>query len=343
MEKTLEELYRIRDELSIELSKYDDYIKKKEIISKVYINNLIKKIIGIKMSNVNLVQDGATYISFYYEFEKREFRVYIYSNKPRIKIHYIKNYQEKTIDNKIIRYSYPELHVIRKRYNIPENVDTLFAKVKKVTHLCYYTNYLINLPKAYTFLLSSQSLLRCRDISKIIAHKILFFLFVFSGFFTYKKIEKLNSKKKIMNEILDENATLIGRTKLYLAKRLEKIFFENGVRNITNLQIGGYCIIFSCTIDNTKQKINISSNGILIYNSVFINFRFIQQQIINAPNSTLVLELIYRLKNLCYYNNYLDNLPKAYTFLICNKKNNIFCRDISKIIAQKILFFPIKN
>lgn len=177
MEKTLEELYRIRDELSIEVSKYDDYIKKKEIISKVFINNLIKKIIGIKMSNVNLVQDGATYISFYCEFGKREFKIRIFANRPRIEIQYIKNYQEKFIDNKIIRDSYPKLYNLKKHYTIPENVDTLFAKVKKVTHLCYYTNYLYNLPKAYTFLLSSPF---CRDISKIIAHKILFFLFVFA-------------------------------------------------------------------------------------------------------------------------------------------------------------------
>ncbi len=145
-----------------------------------------------------------------------------------------------------------------------------------------------------------------------------------------------------MNEILDENATLIGRTKLYLAKRLEKIFFENGVRNITSLQTGDDIIVFSCTIDNIKRKINITSNGIFIYNSVFNNFRFTQQRMINAPNSKLVLEQIGRLKNLCYYNNYLDNLPKAYTFLLASP-SIIRSRDVRKIIAQKILFFPIKN
>lgn len=142
-----------------------------------------------------------------------------------------------------------------------------------------------------------------------------------------------------MNELLDENiGKLIGRTKLYLAKRLEKLFYVYGVRNITSLQIGDDIIVFSCTIDNSKRKINITSNGIFIYNYIFNNFRVAQQRMINAPNSKLVLELIDRLKHLCYYNNYLDNLPKAYTFLLASP--SIICsRDVRKIIAHKILFF----
>ncbi len=37
--------------------------------------------------------------------------------------------------------------------------------------------------------------------------------------------------------------------------------------------------------------------------------------------------------------DYIDNLPKAYTFLLCNKTKKQFSRDISKLIIKKLLFF----
>jgi hypothetical protein len=40
-----------------------------------------------------------------------------------------------------------------------------------------------------------------------------------------------------------------------------------------------------------------------------------------------------------FYLNYFSSLPKAYAFLISNKKNKFFQKDIAKIIAYKILFF----
>lgn len=36
---------------------------------------------------------------------------------------------------------------------------------------------------------------------------------------------------------------------------------------------------------------------------------------------------------------YLDNLPKAYTFILSSSSTKTFCRDITKLIAHKILFF----
>lgn len=36
---------------------------------------------------------------------------------------------------------------------------------------------------------------------------------------------------------------------------------------------------------------------------------------------------------------YVEKLPLAYTFLLCNKKNKIFPKEIAKLIAYKILFF----
>ncbi len=36
--------------------------------------------------------------------------------------------------------------------------------------------------------------------------------------------------------------------------------------------------------------------------------------------------------------DYIDNLPKAYTFLLSNYKNKIFPKEIAKLIAKKLLF-----
>jgi len=47
------------------------------------------------------------------------------------------------------------------------------------------------------------------------------------------------------------------------------------------------------------------------------------------------IDIINKIADLCENTDYLDNLPKAYTFLLCSP----FCRDITKLITKKILFF----
>lgn len=59
----------------------------------------------------------------------------------------------------------------------------------------------------------------------------------------------------------------------------------------------------------------------------------------NEDKISELLKKFDKIYKLCYTTNYLNNLPKTYTFLLCNKKSNTFCRDITKIIATKILFF----
>ncbi len=91
--------------------------------------------------------------------------------------------------------NYPHLVEIYEYYNKEENIKKLFAQTDKIIQLCTETNYLNNLPKTYTFLLcNKKNNTFCRDISKIIAHKILFFLFVFSGFLVHKKQKRKNEK-----------------------------------------------------------------------------------------------------------------------------------------------------
>ncbi len=61
------------------------------------------------------------------------------------------------------------------------------------------------------------------------------------------------------------------------------------------------------------------------------------QTYLNPENIKSLFDKLFRIKKLCFSTNYLDNLPKAYTFILCSP----FCQDITKLITKKILFFPI--
>lgn len=55
-----------------------------------------------------------------------------------------------------------------------------------------------------------------------------------------------------------------------------------------------------------------------------------------------MLKYISEIKYLYLHTDYLKNLPLAYTFILSSSSTKTFCKDISKIIAHKILFFPGK-
>ena len=68
-----------------------------------------------------------------------------------------------------------EHHIVQfEKYNDQTERLKILKYIDKIKYLYLYTDYLDNLPLAYTFILSSPF---CRDITKLIAHKILFFLF----------------------------------------------------------------------------------------------------------------------------------------------------------------------
>jgi hypothetical protein len=59
-------------------------------------------------------------------------------------------------------------------------------------------------------------------------------------------------------------------------------------------------------------------------------------------NEMKIIEFIKYFMNiykLVHETDYLISLPKAYTFLICNKKNKLFPRGVDKIIINKLLFY----
>jgi len=58
----------------------------------------------------------------------------------------------------------------------------------------------------------------------------------------------------------------------------------------------------------------------------------------DEKNISAFFEYANRLYKLLYYTTYLECLPLAYTFLLCNKKNKNFPKDIANLIAHKILW-----
>ncbi len=46
-----------------------------------------------------------------------------------------------------------------------------------------------------------------------------------------------------------------------------------------------------------------------------------------------------RISKFLYDTTYIVSLPKAYTFLLCNRTTKIFPKEIAKLITHKILFF----
>lgn len=118
------------------------------------------------------VLDGA-YYRFKHIVENTEICILIGSwmiKNTYCEIHEIENGE---VGKRFHNYcNYPHLQEIYEYYNKEENIKKLFAQTDKIIKLCEETNYLNNLPKAYTFLLSSPF---CRDITKLITQKILFF------------------------------------------------------------------------------------------------------------------------------------------------------------------------
>lgn len=95
------------------------------------------------------------------------------------------------MNNTIISY---KLTRICKHYSTQESKEKLVSQLHKIKNLCNSTNYLDNLPLCYTFILSSPSLLRYRDITKLIAHKILFFTFLHTSKSKRKKTEEVGAQ-----------------------------------------------------------------------------------------------------------------------------------------------------
>ncbi len=92
------------------------------------------------------------------------------------------------LNNTIISY---KLTRICKHYSTQESKEKLFSQLHKIKNLCNSTNYLDNLPLCYTFILCSPFY---RDITKLIAHKILFFTFLHTSKSKRKKTEEVGAQ-----------------------------------------------------------------------------------------------------------------------------------------------------
>lgn len=105
------------------------------------------------------------------------------------------------------------------------------------------------------------------------------------------------------------------------------LLFYNG-----NVRLYEFTVVYFSAAIKYKNGFNCSLES---FSDIFPEFMKYNSEEERIKLLTYILRMLY----LCTETNYLNNLPKAYTFLLCNKKSNTFCRDITKIIAQKILFF----
>lgn len=135
------EAENVKEDIRIKKRKVDKYIKK-------YIRTQINNVYDICL---NLDLPSNSYVTLYSTNVINRLTIYTDGSF----------YKKSDISDELLTYLNPE------------NIKSLFDKLFRIKKLCFSTNYLDNLPKAYTFILCSPF---CQDITKIIAHKILFFL-----------------------------------------------------------------------------------------------------------------------------------------------------------------------
>ncbi len=150
----------------------------------------------------------------------------------------------------------------------------------------------------------------------------------------------------------------------FLEKKFKREFKFNGVSHDLNLagaSKGDYKIYdiyfslkgkFASQLTVHMNKIIITVNGTNVYDSLNIilknrNHKKYQHIIeyFNIPGNTKkIIDYANYINKFLWTTPYIFVLPKAYTFLLCNRTTKIFPRDIAKLITHKILFFlPPKN
>lgn len=141
-----------------------------------YIKKWLIKKLNFKYDNYIILCEYIGYIKFVLEINNKKIAIILrlYTDKyspAHIEILLIRKDNESMVSvNEGFRRKF-NLQKLYEFYSIEENTKKLLSQKDAIRKLCYETNYIYNLPKAYTFLLSSPF---CRDISKLIATKILF-------------------------------------------------------------------------------------------------------------------------------------------------------------------------
>lgn len=87
---------------------------------------------------------------------------------------------------------------------------------------------------------------------------------------------------------------------------------------------------FTYKCENQTRYISVKSNLTGLNTDEISFIKNIKDNLLNYLRETLIF---------MFDTDYIDNLPKAYTFLLCNSFVRQFPRDIAKLITHKILFF----
>ncbi len=233
------------------------------------------------------------------------------------------------------------------------NIVNLCEYASQIHNLINHTTYIYCLPLGYTFLLCNSITKKFpRDIAKLIAHKILFFL--------PQKIEKTKKKMmspKEMQDVLNNSNVMV---KKYLCKFLKKKYNFN----FSNVSVCMGELIYIYVDNNFAIRIeNYCYNTDLIHgNNIYVFYRSIvpftmpieavkhnkdyKEEYLPIFMYFSKLENISNIYNyidenyeFLYLTTYIQKLPLAYTFILSNNKNKIFPREIAKLIVRKLLFF----
>ena len=163
---------------------------------------------------------------------------------------------------------------------------------------------------------------------------------------TFEELKEKNEDKKLIMQRHDE-----------IEKWATKLFFKNFLPDVqlSRKLIRGIIYFY---IDKNEFRVNCSNKSIDIFLRgnvacyyekgewdfrVYDSSEFIIptkiQNVMNylCENFEAIDKRLVKIYNLLTATHYIDNLPKAYTFLLCSP----FYRDISRLIAHKILFFLV--
>lgn len=143
----------------------------------------------------------------------------------------------------------------------------------------------------------------------------------------------MNKLKAYKNELVKEIEEIdkkIREREMAADKFIEKWIkykHKNPVDTILIMERSKNFISYSRTYANIVTYVTITPKNVC--------YKRMYSIIEKVGNCQKTLDIINKIADRCENTDYLDNLPKAYTFLLSSP----FCRDITKIIATKILFF----
>lgn len=131
---------------------------------------------------------------------------------------------------------------------------------------------------------------------------------------------------KAIGEIDDKINQINDRTKKFIENWLRIKHKCNSVMLEDN---NGYSLRYCCVFMFTRTYVLVT------HTEMHLGYKKNSYNKKQEGYYTEFLALIQKITERCKNTNYLDNLPKAYEFILSSP----FCRDITKLIATKILFF----